>query len=285
LKNHGKEFNMEYKQLDPISIENKMTTKDFGKRVIYYEEIDSTNTAAKELGKQTGNHGALVLAEEQNQGKGRLGRDWSSPKGSGIFMTIVLQPQILPVHASMLTLVAALAVNQGIRKVTGLDSYIKWPNDIVVNGKKVCGILTEMSTMNDKLECVVIGMGINANRDVFPEELKKTATSLKLECKKEVERTELIVAIMEYLEQYYVLFGQTESFIDMVTEYNEVLINRNKQVRIIGAHKEYTGTALGINETGALLVQTEEQHQGITTSAIKTVVSGEVSVRGMYGYV
>jgi BirA family biotin operon repressor/biotin-[acetyl-CoA-carboxylase] ligase len=285
LKNHGKEFNMEYKQLDPISIENKMTTKDFGKRVIYYEEIDSTNTAAKELGKQTGNHGALVLAEEQNQGKGRLGRDWSSPKGSGIFMTIVLQPQILPVHASMLTLVAALAVNQGIRKVTGLDSYIKWPNDIVVNGKKVCGILTEMSTMNDKLECVVIGMGINANRDVFPEELKKTATSLKLECKKEVERTELIVAIMEYLEQYYELFGQTESFIDMVTEYNEVLINRNKQVRIIGAHKEYTGTALGINETGALLVQTEEQHQGITTSAIKTVVSGEVSVRGMYGYV
>jgi BirA family biotin operon repressor/biotin-[acetyl-CoA-carboxylase] ligase len=276
---------MEYKQLDPISIENKMTTKDFGKRVIYYEEIDSTNTAAKELGKQTGNHGALVLAEEQNQGKGRLGRDWSSPKGSGIFMTIVLQPQILPVHASMLTLVAALAVNQGIRKVTGLDSYIKWPNDIVVNGKKVCGILTEMSTMNDKLECVVIGMGINANRDVFPEELKKTATSLKLECKKEVERTELIVAIMEYLEQYYELFGQTESFIDMVTEYNEVLINRNKQVRIIGAHKEYTGTALGINETGALLVQTEEQHQGITTSAIKTVVSGEVSVRGMYGYV
>lgn len=276
---------MDDKKLDPIFIETRMITKNFGKKVIYHEEIDSTNTAAKELGKQAGSHGVLVLAEEQNQGRGRLGRDWSSPKGSGIFMTIVLQPQIPPVHASMLTLVAALAVNQGIRKVTGLDSYIKWPNDIVVNGKKVCGILTEMSTMNQRLECVVIGMGINANRDVFPEELKSTATSLKLECSKEIDRTELIVAVMNFLEQYYELFLETESLKNMLTEYNEVLINRNKQVRIIGSDKEYTGTALGINEVGALLVQTEEQHQGIKTSIIKTVVSGEVSVRGMFGYV
>lgn len=276
---------MEYKQLEAASIENKMLTKCFGKRVVYYDEIDSTNIAAKCLGKLSGNHGVLVLANQQNAGRGRLGRNWSSPKGSGIWMTLVLQPQIRPQHASMLTLVAALAVNRGIREVTGADSYIKWPNDIVVNGKKVCGILTEMSTINEKLECVVIGMGINVNQVSFSKELSPTATSLQLECKNPVDRTGLIVYIMKYIEEYYERFEKTESLRNMLKEYNEALINLDRQVRIIGADGEYPGIALGINETGALLVQTRETVQGVERTVIKTIMSGEVSVRGIYGYV
>jgi len=276
---------MDYIRLDPVSIENKMKTECFGKRVICYDEIDSTNLAAKKLGKQAGSHGVLVVAEQQYAGRGRLGRNWSSPKGSGIWMSLVLQPEIRPEHAAMLTLVTALAVNQGIREITGIKSHIKWPNDIIINGKKVCGILTEMSTVNEKLECVVIGMGINAKQVSFSEELKLTATSLELEGANTVDRTELIACIIRYLEQYYKRFIKTESLQEMTEEYNASLINLGRQVRILGDNSAYTGTALGINESGALLVQTEETSQGIKRAVVKTVVSGEVSVRGIYGYV
>lgn len=276
---------MEYERLDPVSIENKIKTECFGKRVICYEEIDSTNLAAKKLGKQAGNHGVLVVAEEQHAGRGRLGRNWSSPKGSGIWMSLVLRPEIRTEHAAMLTLVTALAVNQGIREITGMKSYIKWPNDIIMNGKKVCGILTEMSTANEKLECVVIGMGINVKQVSFPEELKLTATSLELEGANAVDRSELIACIMGYFELYYKRFIKTESLQDMAEEYNASLINLDRQVWILGDSNPYIGTALGINESGALLVQTEETSQGVIKTVIKTVVSGEVSVRGIYGYV
>ncbi|MGB8453940.1 MAG: biotin--[acetyl-CoA-carboxylase] ligase, partial [Anaerocolumna sp.] len=211
--------------------------------------------------------------------------NWSSPKGSGIWMSLVLQPKIRSDHASMLTLVTALAVNQGIRKVTGLDSYIKWPNDIVLNGKKVCGILTEMSTLNAKLECVVIGIGINANQEFFAEDLRDTATSLRLQGHKEIDRINLIVNIMKYLEYYYELFEKTVNLKDMALEYNQYLINHNQQVRVLGVNEEYMGIARGINELGALLVETEEMIQGVRSTSVKTVVSGEVSVRGIYGYV
>lgn len=276
---------MEYKQLNASFIENKMLTQCMGKRVIYYDEIDSTNTAAKRFGKLPGNHGVLILAEQQNAGKGRLGRVWSSPKGSDIFMSLVLQPEIHPQNASMLTLVTALAVSQGIREVTGISCYIKWPNDVVVNKKKICGILTEMSTLNGKMECIVIGMGINVNRDYFPNDLRDTATSLILECKRMVDRTELIVSIMKYFEEYYARFERTESLQDMTEEYNSLLVNKDRMVRILGSGEDYTGTALGINEKGALLVRTQEIIQGESKSITKTVVSGEVSVRGIYGYV
>ena len=275
----------QYEQLDSSFIEKQMTTKYIGKKVAYYNEVDSTNVIAKQLGKKPGSHGTLVLAEQQNAGRGRLGRNWSSPKGDGIWMSLILQPDIRIEHAPMLTLVTALAVNQGIRKVTGLNSFIKWPNDIVINGKKVCGILTEMSTVNEKLECIVIGIGINANRDFFSEELKVTATSLKLESDKEIERTSLVAAIMLSFESYYDIFAKEENLKELIHDYNKMLINRNRQVKIIGSNLEYIGLALGINETGALLVQTEETIMGEKKTVIKTIMSGEVSVRGVYGYV
>lgn len=272
-------------QFNAQFLEQHMESKCFGKKVFYYEEIDSTNTMAKKLGKQQNTHGNLVLAEQQSTGRGRLGRTWSSPKGSGIWMSLILQPKIQSWHASMLTLVAALAVNKSIREVTGLNSLIKWPNDIVMNGKKVCGILTEMNTCNEKLQCVVIGIGINTNQEGFSPDIQDKATSLRLESGIEIDRTNLIVNIMKYLEQYFEVFMRSESLKELMNEYNQMLVNINRQVRIIEPGSEYNGFAAGIDETGALLVKTEEVEEGIVVEITKAVVSGEVSVRGIYGYV
>ncbi|MDF2586510.1 MAG: biotin--[acetyl-CoA-carboxylase] ligase [Anaerocolumna sp.] len=279
------EYNNQHYQLDQTIIEKRMETKYFAKRIQYYSEVDSTNRIAKELGKVPGNHGVLVLAEQQNAGRGRLGRNWNSPSGNGIWMTLVLQPNLHPGHASMLTIVAALAVNNAIRNITGLDSFIKWPNDIVVNGKKVCGILTEMNTINEKLEYAIIGIGVNVNQDNFPEELKDTATSILLEGKRSIDRIDLIADIMKHFEFYYDVFLKTENLIKLKDLYNENLVNLNRQVRILEKDMEYAGIALGINETGVLLVKTVETVEDGEITIIKGVVSGEVSVRGIYGYV
>lgn len=270
--------------IDLDYIEKSLRTKCFGKKVVYYDEIDSTNALAKKLGKQSDTHGMLVIAEQQNAGRGRLGRNWSSPSGCGIWMTLILKPHIHPGHAAMLTLVAALAVNKGIRQL-GLNSLIKWPNDIVVNGKKVCGILTEMNTSNEMLECVVVGMGINANIEFFSKELETTASSLQLESGKKIDRDVLIVDIMKYFEQYYEVFMRTETLKDLVHEYNQVLVNANHEVKIIERDLVFEGIALGIDETGVLLVKTQELEEGTLINKVKAVVAGEVSVRGIYGYV
>nr|WP_243167972.1 biotin--[acetyl-CoA-carboxylase] ligase [Anaerocolumna cellulosilytica] len=249
------------------------------------EEVDSTNNVAKDYGKQKGNHGLLVIAEKQNAGKGRLGRSWNSPKGSGIWMSFVLKADIEPQNSPMLTLITALAVNGAIRKITGLETAIKWPNDVILNGKKTCGILTEMTAAADRQECIIIGIGINVSQEEFPEELKEKATSLWLEGKRPVSREELISEILNQFELYYKKFCLTESMEVLKEEYDAQLIHLRKQVRIVENNMEYEGIALGIDEGGALLVQVEQTNQGITTTFVKTVLSGEISVRGLKGYV
>lgn len=266
-------------------IEDQMTTKFFGKKVVHYEEVDSTNTVAKRLGKEPGNHGVLVLANSQSAGRGRLGREWDSPKNEGIWMSLILKPQINIRNASMITLIAALAVNKGIKDITGLNSSIKWPNDIVINGKKACGILTEMSTSKDILECIVVGIGINVSNEIFDEEIKEKATSLLEEGYTQIDKAKLINKIMMNMEHYYEVFLKTESLKALTNEYNESLINMNRTVKIIESENEWSGVALGINDVGELLIRTEVIMNGLKHETVKAVVSGEVSVRGIYGYV
>lgn len=263
-------------------IESEINTTSFGRRVFYIEETDSTNIQAKKLAEKEVSHGLLVLAEIQTQGKGRRGKSWVSPKGSGIWMSIILKPDISPHNASMLTLVAALAVNQAIREKTNLSSYIKWPNDIVVNGKKVCGILTEMSSETDFVHYVIIGMGINVNTEQISsqeesDDLEKKATSLYLESGEKVKRSLLIQSTMEYLELYYNKFLETQDMSQIIEEYNQMLVNIEKKVVVKERQSNLEGIAKGINKNGELLVETE--------LGIKTILSGEVSVRGIYGYV
>ena len=246
--------------------------------IVYFDEIDSTNNRAKELGEKDGAHGTLFVADRQVAGKGRRGRVWESPKGISIYMTILLRPDLIPTKAPMLTLVMAQSVAEGIREVTGMETGIKWPNDIVMNKKKVCGILTEMSTEIDYINYVVIGVGINVNQKAFDEELKEKATSLMIETGAPVKRSALIAAVMKHFEKNYALFMENGDLSGLQESYNEMLVNRGKEVRILEPGNEYNAHAYGINETGELIVRTQKGEE-------KHIFAGEVSVRGIYGYV
>ena len=253
-------------------------TKWAGKNVVYFDVTDSTNIQARLCAENGAPHGTLVVADMQEGGKGRRGRSWVSPAGEGIWMSILLRPEIHAVSASMLTLVMALAAERGIREITGEQSLIKWPNDLVLNKKKICGILTEMATEQMEIKYVIVGIGINVGQKVFPEELKQSATSIFLETGKKYDRSLMIGAVMEALEEYYEMFIKTEDMSGLLELYNEKLVNRNQEVCVLAADGDFRGIARGINRTGGLLVELEDGKE-------TEVISGEVSVRGVYGYV
>lgn len=252
-------------------------TKWVGTEICYFDVTDSTNTQAKSLGEGDAPNGTLVVAGKQESGRGRRGRSFESPAGTGIFMTLLLRPEIEPQNASMLTLVSALAVAKGIEYMVDLPVQIKWPNDIVVNGKKVCGILTEMSAQMDYVNYIVIGIGINVSNEEFPEEIKDVATSIYLESGKHVNRAMLIEKIWEEFEDYYELYEKTQDLSSLVKEYDSYLVNRGQKVRVLDSKEPYEGKAMGITDRGELIVDTWE--------ARRLVSAGEVSVRGVYGYV
>lgn len=258
-------------------LESLRKTKWIGQEVYYYDSIDSTNTKAKELAEQGASTGTLVVADRQVAGKGRRGRNWESPSNVGIFMTILLKPEINPNHASMLTLVAALAVAEAINDVTGACAQIKWPNDIVINGKKICGILTEMSAQFDYISNIVVGIGINVHNESFPEDISQVASSLFLECGQKFHRAFIIEKVLENFEEYFEIFEETEDLTGIMNSYNALLVNRGANVRVLDPKKPFEGKAMGITKKGELIVDTWE--------ARRLVSSGEVSVRGIYGYV
>ena len=264
--------------MDAAELKSIWKPKWVGCEILYFDSIDSTNTKAQELAEKGYPSGTLVVADKQIAGKGRRGRNWESPSGCGIFMTLMLKPDINPNNASMLTLVSALAVAKALADITGKDAKIKWPNDIVIDGRKVCGILTEMSAQFDYINNIVIGIGINVNNSSFPEEISATASSLRLlSGGKKYRREEIIEKIMEYFEKYYSIFLETEDLSALVNEYDAMLVNMKRQVKVLDPKEPFEGTAMGITKTGELIVDTWESR--------KLVSSGEVSVRGIYGYV
>ena len=259
-------------------IRSRISTKWMGQNCVCLEQVDSTNTRAKQLAEEGAPEGTLVTAEEQTGGKGRRGRSWAASGGENIMMTLLLRPGIRPEHASRLTLLMAMAVAEGIRKVTGLSSGIKWPNDVVVHGKKVCGILTEMSTEVDYINYVVIGAGINVNQETFPEEIKETAGSLCLELGGKIQRAPLLAAVLEEIERLYEVFQKTEDLSALYPAYNALCVNRGREIRVLEPDHAYTGTTDGINARGELVVKKAD-------GTVTEVYAGEVSVRGLYGYV
>lgn len=264
--------------MDAAELKSIWKPKWVGCEILYFDSIDSTNTKAQELAEKGYPSGTLVVADKQIAGKGRRGRNWESPSGCGIFMTLMLKPDINPNNASMLTLVSALAVAKALADITGKDAKIKWPNDIVIDGRKVCRILTEMSAQFDYINNIVIGIGINVNNSSFPEEISATASSLRLlSGGKKYRRAEIIEKIMEYFEKYYSIFLETEDLSALVNEYDAMLVNMKRQVKVLDPKEPFEGTAMGITKTGELIVDTWESR--------KLVSSGEVSVRGIYGYV
>ena len=259
-------------------LESRMDTEWAGHPVSFYETIKSTNLRAKLDADNGAPEGALVVADMQTAGRGRRGRTWSSPAGLNVYFTLILKPRYVPDKASMVTLVMALAVAEGIRETCGVEAGIKWPNDIVVNGKKVCGILTEMSVEKDFIHHVVIGVGINVGLQEFAPELADTATSLQAECGRKVPKAALVANIMKAFEKYYESFREKTDLSDLVDSYNKMLVNRGKTVRVLDPKGEYSGVAEGINELGELLVELPDGH-------VENVYAGEVAVRGVYGYI
>lgn len=260
------------------SLEKAMQTKWAGKDIFYFETIDSTNAEAIRLAGKDGKHGTLVVANTQEMGRGRRGRSWFSPSETTISMSLLLFPDLEKEKASMLTLVQALAVSKAINEVAGLDSSIKWPNDILIHEKKVCGILTEMELGAGASYGIIIGTGINVNQESFPTEIENMATSIKKEGGKEISRVELIAKICTWFETYYAMFMETKDLSLLLEEYNQKLVSANKTVRVMDPSKEFSGKALGINSQGELLVEKED-------GKVVNVYAGEVSVRGIYGYV
>lgn len=269
-------------------IESRLKTNWIGQSLYYYDSIDSTNVQAKRLAEEGAPDGSLVVADQQTAGRGRRGRGWISPAGANLYFTLLLRPRIAPDKASMLTLVMAMAVARGIQSRMGdgrspggqnASVGIKWPNDIVIMGRKACGILTELSLSVEQgtIDYLVIGVGINVKRQTFSEELQGHAIALE-EVLDEVSRSELLNAVLTAFEGYYEEFLATGDLTRLQKDYNELMVNLGQQVRVLDPKGEYEGIARGIRNTGELLVEI----QGGETRA---VYAGEVSVRGIYGYV
>ncbi len=248
------------------------------KKIHYYEELDSTNVKAIELAGDGAEHGTIVAADRQTKGRGRRGRSWESPAGENICMSIVLRPQCQPNQAPMLTLVMAYSVAEIIKRQGFPNVQIKWPNDIIISGKKVCGILTEMQLDGSEMTSVIVGVGINVNTKQFSEELEDKATSLFLESGRVFERKSIIEQIAAYFEQVYQEFVKKYDLSFFQTSYNSMLVNVGSEVRVLEPGNEYTAFACGIDEKGELIVRTHSGEE-------KKIYAGEVSVRGVYGYV
>ena len=265
--------------LSKPEIENYLNTQKIAKELKVFSVIDSTNLECKRIA-ENGDFvdGTLVVADRQDAGRGRRGRSWECPAGINIAMSLLLKPDIAPDKASMLTIVMAMAVAKATMRASGLDVKIKWPNDILLNKKKFCGILTEMSVEFDYIHYVVIGVGINVNQLVFPEEIKDIATSIKLQNDKEISRAQLVAFVMEEFEDLYEKFLNTQNLENLIEEYNNLLISLNSEVRVLDPKGEFTGISKGINSEGELIVELDDGRE-------VNVFAGEVSVRGIYGYV
>lgn len=254
-------------------IRSGLTTEIIGRQIFIRETTASTNQDAKAACDAP--DGSVFLAEVQTAGRGRLGRSWESPAGCGIWMSILLKPDCPPEEIAKLTPIAGLVICRVLR-MRGIDAGIKWPNDIIIDEKKVCGIMTELCRDSEGRYCAVVGIGINVNFRTFPEELSDKATSLLLATGKEIDREQLLQEIFSLFEVYYQQF-LNESFQTFQMEYEKNCLTIGREVQVISVQETYTAKAVAINEHGELVVEKDGEKFAVR--------SGEVSVRGLLGYV
>lgn len=257
----------------PQEIREGLFTRVFGHKIYHYNSVPSTNLLARELAQKGAPEGTLVVAEEQTGGKGRLGRSWHSPRGKGLCFSLIFRPPAAPAQAAQLTILAAVALTGAIRKETGLMAGIKWPNDLLFEGKKICGILTEMSAEMDRVNHLVLGAGINVNQSAedFPEEVRDTATSLLLALNRPVPRVRLIQSILASIEKWYNRW-LTEGFTPALGRWKDFSVTLQRPVRIHTLKESWDGWAEDLDEEGALILRMPDRSR-------RRVVSGEVSLR------
>lgn len=244
--------------LSPGEIKAGIHTKIIGKEIKYFKETQSTNIIAREIAPSV-EEGTIVIAESQTAGRGRLGRKWISPEG-GIWLSIILKPKIEPLHAPRITLLAGVSVARAIRSL-GLTAKIKWPNDILINGKKVCGILTEIGAEADLIDYIVIGIGIDANVDIdsFPDEIRDNSTSLKKEMGKKINRVDFVRKLIEEFDSEYLKF-QKEGFQPILEEWRNMSATIGEWVKISTQTRTIYGEAVGVDNEGALILESSEGH-------------------------
>jgi BirA family biotin operon repressor/biotin-[acetyl-CoA-carboxylase] ligase len=256
--------------LSPSLLRRRLHDSQFGKRIYHYFKAGSTNSIAMDLGQAGEPHGAIVLAEEQTAGRGRSGRAWHSEKTNGIYVTILLRPQISPLLAPLLPMVAGLAVRDAVFEETELAPDLRWPNDVLMAGKKFAGILTEMHAEPDRVRFVIIGIGIDVNHAAMPADLAKIATSLRMVTGKTYSRLQLLVRLLRHLETYYNQFLE-EGPAPIVARFNDVSsYARGKHVRISMAKDVFTGTTEGLEPNGLLRVRRDD-------GRLEVIMSGDVS--------
>ena len=264
--------------LTSAELQPLLKTQYIGKNIVHFESIGSTNVKAKELASKGYPNGTVIISEEQVSGKGRLGRSWLSPRGKGIWMSIILKPEIPPMEAYKVTIIAAAAVHSALLDMD-LSTLSKWPNDIVAEGKKVCGILTEMNAELNSIHSLIIGIGINVNTDLsdIPEDLRDKASSLKIIAKKTFNRKAILASILNHFEALYNDFigsGSMGSSLSICRKYSAVI---NKEVLLIEGNRSTKVRVKDISDNGHLIIQ-----DGAT---VREVISGEVSIRGENSYI
>jgi BirA family biotin operon repressor/biotin-[acetyl-CoA-carboxylase] ligase len=258
-------------RLYEAEISGFLDTESFGRNIVYFNKVDSTNIVARKLAEEGAEHGTVVVAEEQTAGRGRLGRNWKSSLGTGIWMTVIMRPQIIPAEAPKITLTSAVAVAEAISECSTLSPKIKWPNDIMINGKKVCGILTEIKADIDCIHYVVVGIGININQESFPDELAQTATSLRIEGEKTYERVKIAGMMLNQLEKWY-LSLMDKGFGEIRDRWKEYSINLGRHVYVNNMKEAIEGIAVDIDQNGFLVVKD-------ATGTVHTISAGDVTLR------
>lgn len=259
--------------LDEDKIKDGLSVDFIGSQIKVMRTVDSTNEEVKRLSKSAEN-GLIIAADEQTSGKGRFGRIWKSEKTGGIYFTILIRPELPPSNISSITLAAGYAVCLAIREYTNLDAKIKWPNDIIIENRKLCGILTEMAAQSDRIDYVAIGIGINVNQSEFPEEIKNKASSIFLETGKEIDRNDFLRYVIKKLDMVLGTFLVSFSVEDF-KGFKELCATLGRKVYVERNGEILTGTAEDITTYGELIIKTE-------SGKTLTVNSGEVTVQGIY---
>jgi len=252
----------------PHKLKDILKTNYIGEEIHYFREVDSTNEVAKKLAREGAPEGTIVIAESQSRGKGRRGKKWISPLG-GAWLSIILRPNTLPINAPQLTFIAGVAAAETIKEEYGLDAGIKWPNDVLIGNKKVCGVLTEISTEIDTIDYIVTGIGIDANIDVnlLPSELQDTTTSLKSELNQDISRMILVQKFLGNFEAMYDEFNEG-NFYEILRKWRQLSKTIGRQVEIRKGTEFVRGEAVGVNSKGALILELED-------GTLRKIISGE----------
>lgn len=252
-------------------VKEELKTHLIGRTVHYFQRITSTNDLAKEFASLGAKEGTVIVAEIQTSGKGRLGREWASPKG-GIWLSTILRPKLSVEDSPKLTLMASLAVARTINQLFKLKAEVKWPNDVLINGKKVCGILTEANTKGRIVNFVVIGIGVNANveLDSLPKEVRKIATSLKHELNREINRERFLSILLEKMEHYYFMLTKGKSS-QILKKWKNLCGFLGSYIEVTSLKEKIEGIAMDVDENGALIVR-------LRNGTLKRILSGDVTL-------